>query len=47
MSRFDAIAAALPMDLVHALSVVLFLWLGGPAFLEKLDRVKQKYGLLE
>jgi len=42
-----AVGVALPMDIVHALSAVLFLWLGGPAFLDKLDRVKAKYGLLE
>ena len=42
-----SIAVAVPMDLIHALSTVIFLWLAGPAFLEKLDRVKEKYGLLD
>lgn len=42
-----SIAVAIPMDLVHALSTVLFLWVAGPAFLEKLDRVKVKYGLMD
>jgi len=36
-----------PMDLIHALSTVFFLWVAGPALLEKLDRVKLKYGLVE
>ena len=42
-----SIAVAVPMDLIHALSTVIFLWVAGPAFLEKLDRVKVKYGLLD
>ncbi len=35
-----------PVDLVHAAGTVLFLWLLGEPMLEKLERVKQKYGLL-
>ncbi|MCR5482656.1 MAG: ATP-binding cassette domain-containing protein [Clostridia bacterium] len=35
----------LPFDVVHALSTVLFLWLGAEPLLEKLERVKIKYGL--
>ncbi len=37
----------LPMDLVQAAATVVFLWLAGKPMLEKLDRVKVKYGLLE
>ncbi|MDD6212567.1 MAG: hypothetical protein PUB22_05425 [Clostridiales bacterium] len=36
-----------PMDAVHAAATVLFLWFGAEALLEKLDRVKVKYGLIE
>lgn len=36
-----------PMDLVHAASTVFFLWLIARPMLEKLDRIKVKYGLLE
>ena len=35
-----------PMDLVYSVSTVIFLAVGGPAILEKLDRIKVKYGLL-
>jgi len=34
-----------PVDLVHAISTFLFLWLLSNTMLEKLDRVKTKYGL--
>lgn len=37
----------IPMDCVHAASTGLFLWFGAEAFLEKLDRIKTKYGLLQ
>ncbi len=37
----------LPMDLIHAVATGIFLWFGGPPLLEKLDRVKVKYGLVE
>ncbi len=39
------VAAGLPMDLVHAGSTFVFLVLGGEVMLEKLERVKLKYGL--
>ncbi len=39
------VAAGLPMDLVHAASTFVFLILGGEIMLEKLERVKLKYGL--
>ena len=35
-----------PVDLVHALSTVIFLWFLRP-LLEKLERIKKKYGLIE
>ena len=39
--------SGLPMDLVHASATWLFLWFGAEPFLEKLDRIKVKYGLVE
>lgn len=35
-----------PMDLIHALATVIFLMLGAEPMLEKLDRIKVKYGLI-
>ena len=36
-----------PVDLVHALSTVIFLWFLSRPLLEKLERIKKKYGLIE
>jgi energy-coupling factor transport system ATP-binding protein len=36
-----------PFDLVHAAATVFFLWFASRPMLEKLDRVKTKYGLVE
>ena len=36
-----------PVDVVHAAATVLFLWFGAEPMLEKLDRIKVKYGLVE
>jgi energy-coupling factor transport system ATP-binding protein len=36
-----------PMDLIHAAATALFLWFGAEPLLEKLDRIKVKYGLME
>lgn len=36
-----------PMDCVHAAATWLFLWFGAEPMLEKLDRIKVKYGLVE
>ena len=38
--------SGLPMDLVHALATVIFLLLAAEPMLEKLDRIKVKYGLV-
>lgn len=35
------------MDIVHAVSTVIFLFFGAEPMLEKLDRIKVKYGLIE
>ena len=36
-----------PVDLVQAVSTVIFLWLLSRPMLEKLERIKRKYGLIE
>ena len=36
--------AGFPMDCVHGLSTAAFLWLGAEPMLEKLERLKTKYG---
>ncbi len=36
----------LPMDIVHAVSTVIFLYFAAEPVLEKLDRIKIKYGLI-
>ena len=40
-------ATGIPADAVHAMSTVFFLWILSESMLEKLDRVKVKYGLIE
>ena len=42
-----ALIAGFPFDLVHAASTVIFLWLIAEPMLEKLERVKIKYGIME
>lgn len=39
--------SGLPMDLVHSGATVIFLLLAAEPMLEKLDRIKVKYGLVE
>ena len=39
--------SGLPMDLVHAVATVIFLLIAAEPMLEKLDRIKVKYGLVE
>ena len=39
--------SGLPMDLVHAAATVIFIFLAAEPMLEKLDRIKVKYGLME
>ena len=36
-----------PVDQVRGAATALFLWIGGEPLLEKLDRIKVKYGLVE
>ena len=39
--------SGLPMDLVHGFSTALFIMLAGEPMLEKMDRIKVKYGIAE
>ena len=38
--------AGLPLDLVHAFATAIFLWFISEPMIEKLDRIKMKYGLV-
>ena len=40
-------ATGFPVDCVHAAATGLFLWFGAEPMLEKLDRIKVKYGLVK
>ena len=44
---WPAILQGLPFDLVHGLATAVFLFIIARAMLEKLDRIKQKYGLVD
>ena len=37
----------IPFDLIHAVSTVFFLWFAAEPMIEKIERVKIKYGLLD
>ena len=37
----------MPFDFIHAVSTVFFLFLAAEPMLEKLERIKIKYGLIE
>ena len=39
--------SGLPMDLIHAAATVIFMMIAAEPMLEKLDRIKVKYGLVE
>ena len=42
-----AYLSGLPFNMIHAIATVFFIWVAAPAMLEKLDRIKIKYGLIE
>jgi len=44
---FAYYVTGLPMDLIHAFGTVLFLMIASEPMLEKMDRIKTKYGLVE
>lgn len=37
----------IPLDLIHASATIMFLYIAARPMLEKLDRIKEKYGLIE
>lgn len=39
--------SGLPVDLVHASATVIFLWIASKPMIEKLERIKVKYGIIE
>lgn len=43
----SAYAAGMPFDLIHALSSAFFLWFISQPMIDKLERIKIKYGLVE
>ena len=43
----SAYAMGFPFDLVHAASTTFFLWFLSEPMIEKLERIKEKYGLVE
>ena len=44
---YSAYLMGFPIDLIHAVSTSFFLWFLSEPFIEKLDRIKIKYGILE
>ena len=44
---FSACIAGIPFDLVHSISTAFFLWFIAEPMIEKLERIKIKYGLVE
>lgn len=44
---YSAFLMGLPIDLIHAVSTAFFLWFLSEPFIEKLERIKVKYGILE
>lgn len=43
----SAYLMGIPFDLIHAVSTVFFLWFISEPMIDKLDRIKVKYGLIE
>lgn len=39
--------SGLPVDLIHASATVIFLWIASKPMIEKLERIKVKYGMIE
>ena len=47
MSFLPYYVSGAPVNFVHAISTVLFIWIAGKPMIEKLERIKVKYGLIE
>ena len=43
----SAYIMGIPFDLIHSVSTVFFLWFISEPMIEKLERIKIKYGLIE
>ena len=46
-SLLSVYAMGLPFDLIHAVSTAFFLWVAAEPMIEKLERVKLKYGIMQ
>ena len=46
-SLLSVYAMGLPFDLIHAVSAAFFLWVAAESMIEKLERVKLKYGVMQ
>ncbi|MCR4719165.1 MAG: ATP-binding cassette domain-containing protein [Firmicutes bacterium] len=44
---YSSFLVGFPVDLIHAMSTAFFLWVLGEPMIDKLERVKTKYGLME
>lgn len=44
---FASLAVGLPFDIIHAVATVFFLWIIAEPMIEKLERIKVKYGLIK
>ena len=42
-----AFLSGAPMDFIHAVSTAFFLWFGAESMVDKIERIKTKYGLIE
>ena len=47
IDRLTYYISGLPFDCIQAAATWLFLWFGAEPMLEKLDRIKVKYGMVE
>ncbi len=43
---FTAYGLGLPFDIIHGVSTVIFMWIAAPVILEKLERIKTKFGII-
>ncbi|MBE7013658.1 MAG: ATP-binding cassette domain-containing protein [Ruminococcaceae bacterium] len=43
---FSSYVVGIPMDLIHSISTAFFLWILSESMIEKLERIKVKYGLV-
>ena len=41
------LTVGIPFNIIHGIATVIFLWVLAPMMIEKLDRVKKKYGIMQ